>query len=223
MKKTYFYCSSCHLYIPLEYAKNNADPSINQSDCPICGAIACHSKELMTEEEMFFNLLKSMYEFVNNESRENVPCSLAEIKKEIKELIPAYLKVCEDLFYKAVKRNAEEENSIYASGIANDMIKVVENYEKIFNISIIKDVHSTIKENIMMHVKNNEYPTMVGCDSELLSKYVPTSALYDSYEKHIKRLTDWNMMIRHRYVDNRLNLLIHLLNLSPVEIDAELK
>lgn len=223
MKKTYYYCSSCHLYIPLEYSKKHADPEIYQKDCPICGAIACASKELLTEEEMFYKLLNSMFEFVYGKERQATPGSLETTKKEIKEIVPAYIKVCEDLFYKAIKRNAEEENSIYASGIANDMIKVVEDYEKIFSISIIKDMRSSIKENLMIQIKNNEYPTMVGCDSELLSKYVSTSTLYESYEKHIRRLTDWNVMIKRRYVDNRINLLIYLLDLTPVEIDVELK
>lgn len=218
MKRIYYHCSHCNLYIPKKYVK----ASTYWAECPVCfDDDAC--KELLTEEEMLQNLLKGIYSFVNNSVITVLPKSMEEIKRKIKDLIPLYIRKCENQFYEAVKRNAEEENSIYASGIANDMIKVVENYEKIFNISIIKDMRSTIKENIMMQVKNNEYPTMVGCDSELLSKYVPTSALYDSYEKHIKRLTDWNMMIRHGYVDNRLNLLIHLLNLSPVEIDAELK
>ena len=218
MKRIYYHCSHCNLYIPKKYVK----ASTYWAKCPVCFDYdAC--KELLAEEEMLQNLLKGIYSFVNNSEITILPKSMEEVRRRIKDLIPPYIGKCENQFYEAIKRNANEENSLYSICIAEEMIKVVEKYEKIFNVSIIKDNRSIIKENISEQIRNNNYPVVIGCDADLLSKYVPNSALYESYEKHIKNLTDWNMILKQRYVDNRINLLIELLNLSPVELNAEIK
>ena len=218
MKRVYYHCSHCNLYIPKKYVK----ASTYWFKCPVCFDYDAY-KELLTEEEMFKKLLKGIFAFVNDSEITTLPKSTEEVKREIKDLIPLYIRKCESQFYDAIKRNAEEENSLHSNCIAEEMLKVVENYEKIFNISIIKDNRSVIKESLSEQIRNNNYPVIIGCDADLLSKYVPNSTLYESYEKHIKKLTDWNMILKQRYVDNRINLLIELLDLSPVELDAEIK